>query len=218
MLRPGEFAAKIVRRQVAVGEDGRHVAAVRGHGAGRVAWRLQITVRKHQLAALGRRGHVGLPEQLAVGRVEAIDLPLFLVRAREEYAAGDDHRRAVAGQGDRRLPKNILAGRPVPIVGNVSIRRDAAAAGPAETGPSAGQFHGRNRRRRRGRRGSRDRVIAGRIGCHDAKSGNARSSPSTVRRTASRRKGAFDLAVFTILISGQYNTPDAAWEAISLSR
>ena len=97
-LRPGQLAVKIVGRQVAVGEDRGHIAAVAGHRAGRIAG---IVVELHRLAALGRGGHVALPEQLPALRLVAEDLPLILVRAREEDAAGHDHRRAIAGQRQR---------------------------------------------------------------------------------------------------------------------
>ena len=60
--RPGEFAVKIIGRQVAVGEDRGNIAAVAGHRAGRVA-RKDIVLEFGRLAAAGRGGHVALPEQ-----------------------------------------------------------------------------------------------------------------------------------------------------------
>ena len=94
-LRPGELAVEIVGRQVAVGEDRGHIAAVAGHRAGRIAG---IVVELHRLAAFGRGGHVALPEQLPALRLVAKDLPLILIGAGEEDAAGHDHRRAIARQ------------------------------------------------------------------------------------------------------------------------
>ena len=135
-LRPGQLAGEIKRGQVAVGEDGKHAAAV-GGGRRRGVARVVVHLRRPG-RALRRAGHGLPPQQLAAVGVEAIDLAAALVGAGEEHAIAPDHRRIVARQRHGRFPDDPLARLGVPRFGHVGVGGNAQSAGPAEPRPRLG--------------------------------------------------------------------------------
>ena len=126
------------RRQIAVGENGKHPAAVgggRGSGVAGVLKYLGWFCR-----ALWRSGRGLPPKELPAIGVEAVDLAATLIGAGEEQPLAPDDRRVVARQRHGRFPDDSLARRGVPGVGHVRKGRHPEAARPTESRPRLGDF------------------------------------------------------------------------------
>lgn len=78
-----------------------------------------------------------LPEDVTSAGIDAEQGPfesVFEAGNQEDRIVPDD-RRAVTGAGNRRLPDDVLAGRPVPAEGDILLAAGAIAARPPPPGP-----------------------------------------------------------------------------------